>query len=115
MPGDGVKVTRHGEKRSRERMGLKKKAVDRNAMIALEKGLKHGETCGGLKRYLDCVKAEEILECNGGEGLALTGNGDSLLGFDGLVQALVVTTAGHETAREGIDDDDLGLYLVGFL
>ena len=46
-------VTKHGNKRSRERIGIPKKAVDRNAKNALENGLTHGQTRGGLKRYLD--------------------------------------------------------------
>ena len=48
-----LRITKHGSERTRERMGIPKKAVDRAAAIAYEKGLKHSETCGGLKRYLD--------------------------------------------------------------
>ena len=61
---DELYVTKHGGKRSRERLGIPKKAVDRNAMIALEKGLKHGETCGGLKRYLDWLYLKGSGEAN---------------------------------------------------
>ena len=34
-------------------MGIPKKAVERAAEKALEHGLTHAETCGGLKKYLD--------------------------------------------------------------
>ena len=48
-----LRITKHGSDRTRERIGIPKKAVDRAAAIAFEKGLKHSDTCGGLKRYLD--------------------------------------------------------------
>ena len=53
------------------------------------------------------VEPEEILEGDGGEGLALPRDGHSLLGLDGLMQALVVPAAVHETAGELVHDDDL--------
>jgi hypothetical protein len=55
------------------------------------------------------VQAEEVLEGDGGERLVLARDGDALLGLDGLVQALVVAAAVHETARELVDDDDLAV------
>ena len=53
------------------------------------------------------VQPEEILEGDGGEGLALPRDGHALLGFDGLMQTLVVPAAVHETAGELVHDDDL--------
>ena len=53
------------------------------------------------------VQPEEILEGDGGKGLALPGDGHALLGLDGLVQTLVVPAAVHETAGELVHDDDL--------
>ena len=46
-------VTRHAEHRTRERVGIPKKAVRRAAAKALTKGIKRTETEGGLRRYLD--------------------------------------------------------------
>ena len=53
------------------------------------------------------VEPEEILEGDGGEGLAFPRDGHALLGLDGLVQTLVVPAAVHETAGELVHDDDL--------
>ena len=52
------------------------------------------------------VQAEIILESDGGHGLVLRLNGDTFLGFDGLVQAIAPTTTGHQTAGEFIHDGD---------
>ena len=46
-----MKVTRHSVQRAGERMGLPKKAVERQAALALVKGLRHSETNGSLNRY----------------------------------------------------------------
>lgn len=47
-----VIVTKHAEKRLRERMGLGKKAVQRAAEMAYEKGIKHAETNGNLNKWV---------------------------------------------------------------
>ena len=47
-----VVVTKHAEKRLRERMGLGKKAVQRAAETAYEKGIKHAETTGNLNKWI---------------------------------------------------------------
>ena len=46
-------VTKHGEKRIKERLGLSKKTAEKNAKKALELGLTHAETKSGLRKYLD--------------------------------------------------------------
>jgi hypothetical protein len=46
-------VTRHAEHRTRERVGIPKKAVRRAAAKAITKGIKRTEAEGGLRRYLD--------------------------------------------------------------
>ena len=46
-------VTKHGEKRIKERLGLSKKTAEKNAEKALELGLTHAETKSGLRKYLD--------------------------------------------------------------
>lgn len=46
-------VTRHAERRTRERVGIPKKAVRRAAAKAITEGIRRTETDGGLRRYLD--------------------------------------------------------------
>lgn len=46
-------ITRHGEKRSRKRLGLKKKAIERDVEAALEQGATHADTRGRLRKFLD--------------------------------------------------------------
>lgn len=48
-----VNVTRHGEKRSRQRLGVKKKSVGKAAEKALAYGVTHAEAKGSLCRYLN--------------------------------------------------------------
>ena len=55
------------------------------------------------------IEPEEVLEGDGGQGLALVGDGDALLGLDGLMEALVIPAAVHQAAGELIDDDDLAV------
>ena len=45
-------VTRHAKQRTKERVGIPKRAAVKNANRALEKGIKHSETSGGLHRYV---------------------------------------------------------------
>ena len=52
------------------------------------------------------VKAEVVLEGDGGQRLVFGLDGHTFLGFHGLVQAVAPAAAGHEAAREFIDDDD---------
>lgn len=47
-----ITVTKHAEKRLRERLGLNKKAVQRAAEMAYEKGIKHAETHGNLNKWV---------------------------------------------------------------
>ena len=55
------------------------------------------------------VEAEVILERDGGKRLALTLDGQVLLGLDGLVQTLGVPAAEHEAAGELVHDDHLAV------
>ena len=55
------------------------------------------------------VQAEEILEGDGCQGLALSGNGHAFLGLDGLVQTLVIPAAIHETASKLVYDDNFAV------
>ena len=49
-------VTEHGMKRIRERVGLKKKAVERHVLNVLSKGTPAAKTKGSLKKWLDAKK-----------------------------------------------------------
>jgi len=48
-------VTDHAAKRSKECVGLPKRVTGKNAERALHDGIKHGETRGALRRYLDAL------------------------------------------------------------
>lgn len=48
-----VYVTDHAVKRAKERLGLPKGVTSKNAERALYNGIRHGETSGSLRRYLD--------------------------------------------------------------
>ena len=47
------KLTKHGEKRISERVYATDNAAVRNAKKALKNGIRHGETYGSLKKWLD--------------------------------------------------------------
>lgn len=53
MSNNDIKTTRHSKNRTKERLGISKKLADKNAQKALERGITHSETKGGLSRYLD--------------------------------------------------------------
>ena len=48
-----MEVREHAKDRIRERCGLPKKAIERNAAIALRDGVKHAECTGRLRKYVD--------------------------------------------------------------
>ena len=50
---------------------------------------------------------EEVLEGDGGQGLGFSLDLHVLLGLDGLMETVAVTSAGHDTARKLIYDQDL--------
>ena len=45
-------VTKHAAKRTKQRLGIPQKSAEKNARLALEKGVRHSETSGSLNRYL---------------------------------------------------------------
>lgn len=45
-------VTKHAQKRLKERCGLSKKAAERLANLAYEHGMKHSETTGNLRKWV---------------------------------------------------------------
>lgn len=46
-------VTKHAKQRMKHRCGLKEKSSDRIAKIAYEKGLRHSDLTGNLKKWVD--------------------------------------------------------------
>ena len=52
-------LTRHAKTRLKERCGSNKSSQEKIAATALEKGIKHSETAGSLRRYLDMLYLQE--------------------------------------------------------
>ena len=50
-----ARVTYHGGKRMRERIGVPKRAIQKLADTALEKGVRHKDTAGSLKKYISTL------------------------------------------------------------
>ena len=48
-----VVLTNHAEQRVKDRVGVSKKIADKVTQRALDNGIKHAETTGSLKRYMD--------------------------------------------------------------
>lgn len=48
-----ARITRHASQRIRERVGLPKQAINKNADRALENGLTHKDVSGSVSRYAD--------------------------------------------------------------
>lgn len=48
-------ITRHGDKRTRKRVGVNRSAVERLARKALADGITRYDAKGGLRRYLDAL------------------------------------------------------------
>lgn len=46
-------VTTHGKNRMRERCGIPKRAAERNAQLAFDRGLTYDRTHGKLREYID--------------------------------------------------------------
>lgn len=45
-------ITKHGSERVNRRMGIPKKGVERQFKLALERGIKHGDTKGQLNKWV---------------------------------------------------------------
>lgn len=48
-------VTKHAQKRLKERCGVNKKSAERMAQKAYEFGITHSETTGNLKKWVDSL------------------------------------------------------------
>ena len=94
-----MNVTNHASKRIKERCGLPKKAVDRNAMIALEKGLTHKDCTGSLKKYVDYL----ILSHKKGANIHLYGNHVYIFKSDILITVLQLPNSHKKTLKKVMD------------
>lgn len=54
-----MEITRHAKKRLKERCGANKSSSERLVEIAYEKGLKHCETSGRLRKWIDSLRFYE--------------------------------------------------------
>jgi hypothetical protein len=98
-------VTRHAEHRTRERVGIPKKAVRRAAAKALTQGIKRTDTEGGLRRYLDWL----YWRGNGGADNIVV-YGDKVYLFNDDTSALQQVNSVSQSIRITIDDPlDAGL------
>lgn len=53
MSEQDVRITKHSRQRTKDRLGIKKKIAEKNAVKALNNGITHAMATGNLKRYLD--------------------------------------------------------------
>lgn len=90
-------VTRHAEHRTRERVGIPKKAVRRAAAKAMTDGIPHSHIVGRLRRYLDWLYQQ-------GNGAAdnIMVYGDFIYLFDGdtLITVLDMPSQCRKQAAE---------------
>lgn len=89
-----LQVSRHGEKRARERVGLPKRAVERNAQRALTEGIGYKEASGALKRYISW-----LYELYDGNGNNIRIYGDKVWVFhDGILITVLNVPGEHRKA-----------------
>lgn len=50
-----ARVTDHAARRTKERLGISKRAAEKNAEKALQTGIRHCDTSGGLNRYISAL------------------------------------------------------------
>ena len=83
-------VTRHAERRIRERVGIPKKACRRAAAKAITQGIRRTDTEGGLRQYLDWLYFSK-----GGMASNIVVYGDKVYLFndDTLITVMNIPTA----------------------
>ena len=77
-------LTNHAKERLKTRCGLPKKALERNARKALEKGIRHNECSGKLRKYLDYL----FLSHKNGTNIRIYGNHTYIFSDERLVTVL---------------------------
>lgn len=60
-----ITVTKHGDERVRKRIGVSKNASERQFKLALERGIRHGETKGKLNKWItsQALKTQRAKTC----------------------------------------------------
>jgi len=89
-----VIVTKHATKRMRQRIGVNKGATEELARKALSKGVKHHETSGPLKAYLDSV----FFRNNDADNLRVYGDKVFIFSGNSLVTVLNLPNKYRKTA-----------------
>ena len=59
-----AKITKHAEKRAKERCGINDKAIERMAEKVLKDGIKHKDCTGQIKKWVDKLYLEEKVANN---------------------------------------------------
>ena len=85
-----LQVSKHGAKRARQRVGIPKKAVDRMARTALERGIGHEEATGKLRDYIGW-----LYEKYDGNGNNIRVYGDKVYVFHDAILITVLNVPGE--------------------
>lgn len=85
-----MQVSKHGAKRARQRVGIPKKAVDRMARTALERGIGHEEATGKLRDYIGW-----LYEKYDGNGNNIRVYGDKVYVFHDAILITVLNVPGE--------------------
>ena len=101
---DELRVSRHGNRRARQRVGLPKRAVDRMARKALERGIGYREATGRLKEYIGW-----LYEKYDGNGNNIRVYGDKVYVFHDTILITVLNVPGeHRKAAVKQFEKNLG-------
>lgn len=95
-------VSKHGERRMRNRMGVPKKSTKRMAKKALEFGLTHSESSGRLHRYLDKL----VLSHDAGATIRIYHQYVYLFGGERLITAFILPNNLQKTAAAQVKRRD---------
>ena len=87
---DELRVSKHGSKRARKRVGIPKKAVDRMARTALERGIGYRESTGKLRNYIGW-----LYEKYDGNGNNIRVYGDKVYVFHDAILITVLNVPGE--------------------
>jgi len=79
-------ITNHAKTRLKERCGLPKKALERNARNAIDRGVCHSECVGNLKKYLDYL----FLSHRNGNNIRIYNNHVYIFFYERLVTVLTL-------------------------
>lgn len=91
-----LQVSKHGAKRARQRVGLPKRAVERNAQRALVEGIGYREASGALRRYISW-----LYELYDGNGNNIRIYGDKVWVFhDGILITVLNVPSEHRKAAK---------------